>query len=1241
MRRAWVTAPTYAPEWTTTMQDSTIDTTRLPDTRRELPAGRAVYMSGIEALVQLPMLQHKRDAAAGLNTAGFISGYRGSPLGTLDMALWKQRKRLAENHVVFQPGVNEELAMTAVWGSQQVNLFEGAKYDGVFALWYGKGPGLDRSVDVLKHGNAAGSSAKGGVLVVVGDDHGAKSSTLPHQSDHVFSAAMVPVLNPCNVQEFIDYGLHGWAMSRFSGCWVGMRAIADTVETSSSIYLDPDRIVPRIPPEIVMPPDGVNLRWPDRPLDQELRLHEHKIYAAIAYARENGLNQVVIDSPQARLGIITTGKSYLDVRQALAALGIDDATAAAIGLRVLKVGMTWPLDPEGVRSFAAGLEEVLVVEEKRQVLEYQLKEELYNWREDVRPRVVGKFDDSGEWVSSHRWQLPAAGELTAAMIARVIASRIAQFHSSAAIEDRLAFLEGKEAALAKPRTGVARVPHYCSGCPHNTSTRVPVGSRALAGIGCHYMATWLNAEQTQTFSQMGGEGVPWVGQAPFTETSHVFANLGDGTYAHSGLLAIRQAVAAGVNITYKILYNDAVAMTGGQAVEGGLTVLQIVRQVQAEGASQVVVVTDEPEKYGRRDLPADVRVHHRRVLDAVQRELRAVSGTTILVYDQTCAAEKRRRRKRGTYPDPAKRVVINERVCEGCGDCSQTSNCMSVAPLETEFGRKREIDQSSCNKDFSCADGFCPSFVTVNGGKLRRGVAPDPVGGLGAAGGLADHGGLEAPEATASVAAADEGAENLPQPVACKLDHPYGILITGVGGTGVVTIGALLGTAAAIEGLHATALDMAGLAQKGGPVWSHIRIARRQDHLFASRIAAGEADLVLGCDIVTAVSDESLAKMREGVTRAVINADFSVTSDFVRGFAAQSRTGDVSHVRDPQFPRSEMERQIEDAVGVGRMDAIGATRMATALLGDSIATNLMMLGYAWQKGLVPLSEASLMQAIEKNGAAVAMNKRAFRWGRRAAVDLASVEAAASPQYPAKSSRVLSATIEEVIARRADDLTAYQNRAYADRYAQRVERARIAEAANTPGQSEFSDAVARYLYKLMAVKDEYEVARLYTQTGFIERLRGMFEGDFRISFNLAPPVFGERDATTGLPRKREFGPWMLQVFRLLARLKGLRGTAFDVFGRTEERRTDRALLAEYEALIDDLCTRLTPQNHAVAVELAALPEQIRGYGHIRARHIVHATERRRALIDQLNGLGANDRPPDGSVKRARTRVIMAG
>ncbi|MXP64785.1 indolepyruvate ferredoxin oxidoreductase family protein [Roseomonas sp. M0104] len=1186
-----------------------------PDTGT--PATRPTYLSGIQALVKLLMLQRARDAAAGLNTAGFVSGYRGSPLGSLDQAIWKAGKELAEHRIHFEPGVNEDLAATAVWGSQQVNLFPGAKHDGVFAMWYGKGPGADRSVDVFKHANAAGTARRGGVLAVVGDDHGAKSSTLPHQSDHIFAASMIPVLNPAGVQELLDLGLHGWAMSRFSGCWVGMRVLTDIVETSAGVVVDPYRIETRLPSDFEMPPGGLSIRWPDPPLEQEYRLQHWKVYAAMAYARANRLNRVVMDSPRARFGIIASGKSFLDVLQALDALGIEAALAAEIGLRVYKVGMTWPLDGEGVRHFAEGLEEILVVEEKRQVIEYQLKEQLYNWREDVRPKVTGKYDEKGEWeLPGGDWQLPAAGELTPALIARVIARRIERFHTSDRIRERLDFLAAKEATLARPHPTMPRAPHYCSGCPHNTSTRVPEGSRALAGIGCHYMALWLNPDQTRTFSQMGGEGVPWVGQAPFTETRHVFANLGDGTYSHSGLLAIRQAVVAKVPITYKILFNDAVAMTGGQPVEGRLTVPQIVWQVRAEGVEQIVVVSDDPTRHAGSALPAGVPVRHRRDLDAVQRKLRDDAGVSVIVYDQTCAAEKRRRRKRGLMPDPARRVVINDRVCEGCGDCSAKSNCMSVVPVETAFGRKRAIDQSSCNKDYSCLEGFCPSFVTVEGGMPRKGKA------------LASDGPAEA----------DGGAfASLPDPAVPPLEKPYGILVAGVGGTGVVTIGALLGTAAALEGKGITVLDMAGLAQKGGPVWSHVRVAPRQDLLHASRITAGEADLLLGCDIIVAAADDSLSKLHAGATRAVVNSDFSVTSDFVRTFAAQARTGDVATVRDPQFPLGAMEEQIADATGPGRAEFVAGTRLATALLGDSIAANLFLVGYAYQKGLLPLSAASLLKAIEVNGAAVEMNQGAFLWGRRAALDLAAVERAAAPPEALAAPRRLDEGLDATLARNVAELTAYQDARYARRHADLVRQVREAEAARAPGCTGLAEAVAKGHYKLLAAKDEYEVARLYTEAGFLERLGQSFTGDYRLVFHLAPPLWARPDPATGEPRKRAFGPWMLQAFRVLARLRRLRGTVLDPFRFGEDRKLDRRLLAEYERLVGELLASLHRRNHAIAVELAALPEQIRGYGHIRRRHAEHAKRQEATLLDAFKG--GDGHPEEGGEQVPKAPVLV--
>jgi indolepyruvate ferredoxin oxidoreductase len=1139
-----------------------------------------VFLNGTQALVRLAMIQRSRDLAAGLSTAGFISGYRGSPLGGFDQALWKARKHLEAHHVFFTPGVNEELAATAVWGTQQVGLFPGAKYDGIFAMWYGKGPGVDRCGDVFKHANAAGTAKHGGVLLIAGDDHACKSSTLPHQSEHAFDAAMIPVLYPTGVQEIIELGLHGFAMSRFSGCYVAFKTISETVDSSASIVIDPEspRIV--IPEGFPVPPAGMNIRWPDAPLEQELRLQHDKIYAALAYCRANALNRIAIDSPNPRLGIIASGKSYLDVLQALEDLGIDGRHAAEIGIRLFKVAMPWPLEPNGIREFAQGLDEILVVEEKRQLIEYQMKEQLYNWRDDVRPRVIGKYDEHGEW-EEHRaeWLLPAAGELTPAMIARVIAARIGKFYTSKIVEARLKFLEAKEAALARPRARPARIPFFCSGCPHNTSTRVPEGSKALAGIGCHYMATWIRPGETMTFTQMGGEGVPWVGIQHFTGTRHVFANLGDGTYFHSGLLAIRAAVSANANMTYKILFNDAVAMTGGQPVDGPLTVPVVTRQVAAEGVKRIVIVSDDPAKYdGRADLAPGTTIHPRDELDAVQRMLREVPGVTALVYDQTCAAEKRRRRKRGTFPDPALRVVINDRVCEGCGDCGEKSNCLSVVPVETEYGRKRAIDQSTCNKDLSCVKGFCPSFVTVEGGRLRRRPAVAP------------------------------GGAALPEPAMAALDRPWGILVTGVGGTGVVTIGALLGVAAHIEGKGVAVLDMTGLAQKGGSVYSHIRIAARPEDIHAVRIAAGEANAVIGCDMIVAASDEAIAKMQAGHTRAVINRDVAPTGAFTR---------------DPDLvvPRDAMQEAIVEACGAGAADFIEAGELATALLGDSIATNLFMVGYAWQKGLVPVGREAILRAIELNGASVDANKAAFEWGRRAAVDAEGVRRSAAPEGEVPESHRLSASLDEVIARRRAELVKYQDEAYAQRYERAVARVREAESRVAPGSATLAEAAARGLFKLMAYKDEYEVARLYADGGFRARVAAAFEGDYRLNVHLAPPLLAAKDPVTGEPLKRAYGPWMLTAMSLLARLKGLRGTALDPFGHTAERREERRLVAEYEEHLREIAERLTPTSHATAVELASLPEQIRGFGPVKARHLDRVAERRGVLLARLRDPGA--------------------
>ncbi|HVF65477.1 MAG TPA: indolepyruvate ferredoxin oxidoreductase family protein [Casimicrobiaceae bacterium] len=1158
------------------------------DDKYALDSGR-VYLTGVQALVRLLMLQRQRDKAAGLNTGGFVSGYRGSPLGGLDQALWKASKFLDRANVRFQPGLNEDMAATSIWGTQQVNLHPGANVDGVFAMWYGKGPGVDRTGDVFKHANYAGTSKDGGVLVLAGDDHAAKSSTVPHQSDHAFSAAMMPVIYPSSVQEILDLGLHGWAMSRYSGCWVGFKCVADTVESSASVYVDPSRVDIIVPGDFPTPEGGVSIRWPDAFLATEARMQDYKIYMALHYCRVNQLNRVVIDSPRPRLGIVTSGKSYPDVRQALDDLGLDERECAALGIRLFKVAMPWPLEPESVRHFAEGLEEILVVEEKRQIVEYQLKEQLYNWRDDVRPRVVGKFDEKGEWVRPHGdWLLPAAGELTPAMIARVIARRIERLGLSASEEDqrniraRVDFINAKEAALERPRIDIARQPYFCSGCPHNTSTKVPAGSRATAGIGCHVMAIWMD-RSTSEFTHMGGEGVPWIGQAPFTDEKHIFANLGDGTYYHSGILAIRAAIAAKVNITYKILYNDAVAMTGGQPVDGPISPSRIARQVAAEGVAKIVVVSDDPDKYPAGYFDPSIAIHHRDALEQVQLELRDTPGTTVLLYDQVCAAEKRRRRKRGKFADPAKRVVINDLVCEGCGDCGVKSNCVSIVPVETEFGRKRAIDQSSCNKDYSCLNGFCPSFVTVEGGQLRKPKQAE---------------------------AAD--FSNVPEPVLASCDDPYGILVTGIGGTGVVTIGALLGMAAHLEGKGCSVLDITGLAQKNGSVVSHVRIAQTPERLYATRIAAGEADLVLACDILTSVGDEALAKMQKGKTRALVNTALVMPASFTRA-------------PDMRFPLGSMEREIVEAVGATEAEFLDATKLATGLMGDSIATNLFMVGFAYQRGRLPVSEAAIVKAIELNAASVESNKRAFQWGRLAAVDAAKVASLAIAREKPESHR-LSESLDERTARRAKFLTAYQDAAYAKRYTDFVERVRAVESSVKPGSEALADAAARYYFKLLAIKDEYEVARLYTATDFVDRVAAQFEGDYALKFHLAPPLWAKTDPVTGEPKKQAFGPWMLKAFGVLAKLKGLRGTAFDVFGKTEERRRERELIVEYETMMNELLDKLAPHNLALAVELARVPEVIRGYGHVKARHLDAAKKHEAHLLGRFREAKATAIPP---------------
>jgi len=1133
------------------------------------PSGR-VFLSGVQALTRLPMMQQERDRAAGLNTAGFISGYRGSPLAVYDGALTQARAHLLAHNIHFQPGVNEDLAATAIWGSQQVNLFPGAKFDGVFGIWYGKGPGVDRSMDPLKHANNAGTSRLGGVLAIAGDDHGCQSSTTAHQSEQMFMAAMMPMLNPATVQEYLDFGIYGFALSRFSGTWVGFKAIAETVESSASILVDPSRIKLVIPADFEMPPGGLNIRWPDMPLQQEARLHGPKMAAVAAFARANPIDRLVFDPPRARFGILASGKAYLDVRQALDDLGLDRRACETLGIRLYKVGMVWPLEVEGAKRFAAGLREVLVVEEKRGFLEDQLMRILYNLEAARRPRISGKTDEDGAVL------IPSQGEIDPTMVARAIVSRLEKLDAATPeMKQRLARLISFESlSEAAPKTA-QRMPYFCAGCPHNSSTKLPEGSRALAGIGCHFMAIWM-PRNTQTYSHMGGEGAAWIGQAPFSSDRHVFQNLGDGTYVHSGMLAIRAAAISGVNITYKILYNDAVAMTGGQTAEGHFGVAQISRQVAAEGARKIVVVTDEPDKYPKDSgFAPGTEIRHRDELDAVQRSLREVPGLSILIYDQTCAAEKRRRRKRGTYPDPAKRVFINEEVCEGCGDCQEQSNCVAVKPVETEFGRKRAIDQSSCNKDFSCLKGFCPSFVTVHGGELRR---------------------LESRQSVRSIA---DHLAGLPLPAPKPLGEPYNILITGIGGTGVITVGVLLGMAAHLEGKGCSVLDFTGLAQKNGAVMSHVRLAPDPSDLHAVRLSAGGADLLLGCDMVVSASAAALARIENGVTRAIVNSDYQPTAAFVMN-------------PDVDFEIASMSRTIRNAAGDKNADFVDATGLATALLGDSVAANLFLLGYAFQKGLVPLSLEAIERAVELNGVAVEMNKHAIAWGRLAAYDHARVAALVHPLASHEPPR--PSGLAEIVAHRARFLARYQNEAYANAYREFVTQIERAEKSRLGRGSELAEAVAKNLFKLMAYKDEYEVARLYADGEFMKNLRHQFAGTYRLEFNLAPPLFAKRDPATGHLVKRAYGPWAFQAFRLLARLKFLRGSALDPFGRTAERRAERRLISQYRDTLRALLPDLAPANHAIAVEIASLPARIRGYGHVKDKAIAEANQRQEALLD---------------------------
>ena len=1146
-----------------------------------------IYLTGVQALVKLPMLQRALDKEGGLHTAGFISGYRGSPLGTYDQQLWKASRFLQDHDIHFVPGVNEELAATAAWGTQQLAFDPNATVDGVFALWYGKSPGVDRSMDALRHGNAAGASTHGGVLVLVGDDHLGRSASVPNQSELDLIAAAIPVLNPASIEDYLRLGLHGIALSRYSGCWAGMVVLAEIADGAASIDIDLPAMRPVIPVDV----DGDaprHIRWPDPHTVAEARLHEKKLPAVLKYARENHLNQVILGGENASFGIITTGKAYQDVREALLDLGLTEERAIELGIRLMKVDLIWPLEPTSVRAFCSGLKEILVVEEKRATIEPQLKELLFN--DDVRPRVVGKTSGASIWeASAEGTLLQAKGELSPQIIAVVIAERLLGLNLAEpeqdALRKKLDAIRAAQREANRPRlqallsnasavlTQGGRAPSFCSGCPHNTSTKVPEGSRAMSGIGCHFMAQWVYPESTAPFTQMGSEGAAWVGQSLFTTTRHMFVNLGDGTFYHSGLLAIRQAIAAKVNVTYKILYNDAVAMTGGQPVDGVLTVPAMASVLLAEGCRRVVVVSDEAGKYSDAlSLPERVDAFDRSRLDEIQTELREMAGCTAIIYDQTCAAEKRRRRKNNAYPDPARRVVINPAVCEGCGDCNKTSNCLSIVPLETALGRKRAIDQSSCNKDFRCLDGFCPSFVTVEGGALRKQI------------GKHAEDGRVAPD----IQPPEIGADS------------YGILISGVGGSGVVTIGALLGMAAHLEGKAVSVLDMTGLAQKGGAVFSHVRIARHAEQRQVGRIHA--ADLLLGCDLGSVLEPETLTALRKGRTQAVVSTAEAPTGNFAR---------------DPDLPPSSpaAKRELEHRVGEDRVHAVDADKAALALLGDTIQANALLLGYAWQRRFVPLSRQALRRAIELNGVAVSATLTAFEWGRLLAVEPSSVLALMPPPTASEP-----ATLDAVVEHRSKLLVDYQDERLAQRYRALVSRVRAIETKRLGREADsLAMAVARHYYKVLAIKDEYEVARLHASPDFKDAVERMFEGDFKIRYHLAPPGIAARDRRTGHLKKREYGSWMIHAFRLLSKARRWRNTILDPFARSNERREELALIERYEGYVEHVVAQLHDSNADACVQLLELPERIRGYGHVRMKSMTRAYEEGDRLVKHIGDL----------------------
>ena len=1140
-----------------------------------LDKGR-VFLTGTQALVRLPIIQRKIDQSNGINTACYISGYTGSPLGGYDHALNQASDFLDENEIVFQPGINEDLAATALHGTQQTTLVEKPKYDGVFGIWYGKGPGVDRSGDALKHGNYAGTSKYGGVLALAGDDHGAKSSTTAHQSDHAFIHFGMPILNPATVQDYLDFGVLGFAMSRYSGCWVGFKCVTDTVESAASVDISLDRFKPVIPNDDPIGDENIHIQWGFAPAASEPRLYKTRLPAAQAFARANSIDKVIFEDKK-KLGIVTSGKAYLDVRQALDELGLDDELCKKIGVSLFKVGMVWPLDDKKILDFSKGHKELLVIEEKRPIVEDQLIKYLYNNKN--RPMIVGKKDENGDYL------VPGEGELSPSLVALIIAKRISNLSLNIDLTKKVNEIEEfLQSINQSPASNLFRLPSFCAGCPHNTSTKVPEDSFAFGGIGCHGMATFMPERHTYNLGQMGGEGVMWTGIAPFTETDHIFQNLGDGTYYHSGILALRSAVASGANITYKILVNDAIAMTGGQEITGKVRIDDLTWQVHAEGAKKVVVVTDYPDKYPKNaSFAPGVEVFQRDKLDEVQKNLREIKGVTVILYDQYCATELRRRRKRGLVEEPNKKIFINPLVCEGCGDCGVESNCIAIEPLETKFGRKRQINQSACNKDFSCTKGYCPSFLTITGGTLKK-------------------------KSNSLENAHDYKEFKLPEPTTAEINKPFNILITGIGGSGVITLGAILGTAAHLEGKGSSTLDVAGLAQRNGPVTSHLRVSNSPSELHATRIASGSADLIIGCDIVVTTGIEAMSKISPYRTNMVINNHVAPTSSF-----ASDPSLDLSSAR--------MIKGLKDAGSKELIHFINATKLSSSLIGNAIGANLFLVGYAIQKGLFPISLKAIEKAIELNGVSIKMNKESIYWGRLAAIDIKKVEKVAFSQNDILHNEEIE-TLESIVRDRAKFLTNYQDSKYANKYNAFVNKIISKDKSIPNDKDDLSKAAAKYFFKLMSYKDEYEVARLHTGNEIREYLDDKLEGNYKIEYSLAPPVLGGRNKNTGKYPKRKLPSFTFYIFTILKHFKFLRGTIFDIFGFSKHRKIERDLIDEYENIILKILDNISEDNYEIAIKIASLPEQIKGYDVVKEKNIESTKILKEKYLNEFYGNNIN-------------------